>query len=222
MTRYVCTICGYIYDEDAGIPSAGIAPGTKWEQLPDDWKCPLCGAAKSDFRPMDNAPAAAEPAAPIDDGEYRELSVGELSALCSNLARGCDKQYLSRERQLFTELADYFKAGAAAEPEEDPADLLRLVESDLNEGYVSAEAVAKADGDRGAQRVIVWGTKVSRMLSSILARYEKEGSAMLESTGVWVCTICGFVYIGDEPPEKCPVCSVPPRLFKRIERRAVA
>ena len=60
------------------------------------------------------------------------------------------------------------------------------------------------------------------MLSSILARYEKEGSAMLESTGVWVCTICGFVYIGDEPPEKCPVCSVPPRLFKRIERRAVA
>lgn len=50
MKKYVCTICGYIYDEAAGIPNAGIPAGTKWEDLPADWKCPLCGAAKSDFK----------------------------------------------------------------------------------------------------------------------------------------------------------------------------
>lgn len=49
MKKYECTLCGYIYDEAAGIPDAGIAPGTKWESLPEDWVCPLCGAAKSDF-----------------------------------------------------------------------------------------------------------------------------------------------------------------------------
>lgn len=43
--KYVCTICGYIYDETKGISSGGISPGTKWEELPDDWTCPLCGTA---------------------------------------------------------------------------------------------------------------------------------------------------------------------------------
>lgn len=49
MKKYICSICGYIYDEAAGIPDAGIAPGTKWEELPEDWVCPLCGAARSEF-----------------------------------------------------------------------------------------------------------------------------------------------------------------------------
>jgi rubredoxin len=50
MAKYVCTVCGFVYDEANGIPEAGIAPGTKWEDLPDDWVCPLCGAEKSDLR----------------------------------------------------------------------------------------------------------------------------------------------------------------------------
>ena len=49
MKKYVCSVCGYIYDEAAGIPEDGIAPGTLWDQLPEDWVCPLCGAAKSEF-----------------------------------------------------------------------------------------------------------------------------------------------------------------------------
>ena len=47
--KYVCDLCGYIYDEAAGIPDAGIAPGTKWADVPEDWVCPLCGADKSQF-----------------------------------------------------------------------------------------------------------------------------------------------------------------------------
>ncbi len=49
MDRYVCTICGYVYDPEQGDPDNGVAPGTKWEDVPDDWQCPVCGASKSDF-----------------------------------------------------------------------------------------------------------------------------------------------------------------------------
>lgn len=49
MKNYVCSVCGYIYQEAAGIPEDGIAPGTLWEKLPEDWVCPVCGAGKSEF-----------------------------------------------------------------------------------------------------------------------------------------------------------------------------
>jgi rubredoxin len=53
MRKYQCFFCGYIYDEAAGEPDEGIAPGTKWEDIPEDWNCPSCGAAKSDFAMME-------------------------------------------------------------------------------------------------------------------------------------------------------------------------
>ena len=49
MKKYVCNICGYEYDEEKGDPENGIAPGTKFEDLPDNFECPLCGVPKSDF-----------------------------------------------------------------------------------------------------------------------------------------------------------------------------
>ena len=49
MKKYVCVICGYVYDEAAGDPDGGIAPGTKFEDIPDDWVCPLCGVGKDQF-----------------------------------------------------------------------------------------------------------------------------------------------------------------------------
>ena len=51
MKKYVCDLCGYPYDEAAGDPKNGVAPGTAWEDLPEDWVCPLCGADKSNFSP---------------------------------------------------------------------------------------------------------------------------------------------------------------------------
>jgi rubredoxin len=46
---YVCIVCGFIYDEAAGRPEDGIAPGTQWADVPADWACPDCGVAKADF-----------------------------------------------------------------------------------------------------------------------------------------------------------------------------
>jgi rubredoxin len=50
--RYICKVCGYIYEPDVGDPDHGIAAGTAFEDLPDDWVCPVCGAPKNRFAPM--------------------------------------------------------------------------------------------------------------------------------------------------------------------------
>ena len=47
--KYECTVCGYIYDPELGDPDGSIAPGTPFEELPDGWVCPVCGAGKSEF-----------------------------------------------------------------------------------------------------------------------------------------------------------------------------
>ncbi len=51
--KYVCVVCGYVYDEDLGDEANGIAPGTKFEDLPEDYACPLCGVGKDQFEKED-------------------------------------------------------------------------------------------------------------------------------------------------------------------------
>ncbi|HDN85414.1 MAG TPA: rubredoxin [Candidatus Aerophobetes bacterium] len=53
MIKYKCTVCGYIYDPEKGDPDSGIKPGTPFEELPDDWVCPVCGASKDAFEKED-------------------------------------------------------------------------------------------------------------------------------------------------------------------------
>ena len=210
--KYVCQICGYVYDDaKEKVPFA---------ELPDDWKCPLCGAAKSDFKPEANGDekkvvTAIEPM----DADLEKLSAGQLAALCSNLARGCEKQYKQEEADLFKQLADYFTAVVPAVNDASVEKLAKELQTDA-ENYAAVRATADANADRGAARVCVWGEKVTRMLSSLVNRYLNEGEAMLKDTNIWVCTTCGFVYIGDTPPELCPVCKVPDWKFEKIEGRA--
>ena len=49
MAKYVCSVCGYVYDEEVGDSDNGISAGTKFENLPDDWTCPLCSVSKDEF-----------------------------------------------------------------------------------------------------------------------------------------------------------------------------
>lgn len=212
MKKWVCGICGYIYDEEK--------EGAAFETLPESWVCPLCGAGKSAFTPQQSADAAKGRPAPIHPiGEMRQLSAGELSAVCSNLARGCEKQYKEQEATLFREIADYLSAAQTPVPDPSLDKLLDLVRQDLREGYPSLSAAAVAVDDRGTQRICVWGEKVTRMLESLLSRYQKDGEAFLKDIQVWVCTVCGFIYVGDNPPQLCPVCKVPAWKFEKIEGR---
>ena len=220
--KYICSICGYIYDE--------AVEGTPFETLPADWKCPLCKAAKTDFKP--EAAPAPEDTAPqtatadiatntVPEADLKKLSAGQLAALCSNLSRGCEKMYKEEEAGLFRELAAYFTKITPAIPDADVEKLASLLQGDIN-GYDGIRAQADALKDRGAARVCVWGEKVSRMLSSLVTRYLHDGESLLAGTEIWVCTACGFVYIGETPPELCPVCKVPDWKFEKIERRAKA
>jgi len=52
MKKYVCSVCGYVYDPEIGDPDNGVKPGTKFDDLPDTWVCPMCGASKSEFEPV--------------------------------------------------------------------------------------------------------------------------------------------------------------------------
>lgn len=49
MKKYVCTVCGYVYDPEAGDPDSGVAPGTSFENISGDWLCPVCGVGKDMF-----------------------------------------------------------------------------------------------------------------------------------------------------------------------------
>ena len=209
--RYICQICGYVYDD--------VKEKIPFSELPDTWKCPLCGAAKSDFKPEKVKAAAPKAAIQTADADLKELSAGQLAALCSNLARGCEKQYKPEEAGLFRQLADYFTAITPALTDATVEKLSTDLQDDI-ENYASVRATADAEADRGAARICVWGEKVTRMLSSLVNRYLKDGEAMLEDTSIWICTTCGFVYIGDEAPELCPVCKVPAWKFEKIEGRA--
>jgi rubredoxin len=212
MAKYVCSVCGFEYDEAIGIPEAGIAPGTKWEDLPEDWVCPVCGAEKSDFEmegSVDSTPQIVE-AAVAADPDMKELSPLEVSALCSNLARGCEKQYKFEEAELFSELAAFFKSKAVPAKDPDFSQLFELVEKDLEQGIPNANSAAEAVRDRGALRALVWNEKVTRILKSLLTRYQKEGDALFANTGVYVCTICGFIFIGNKLPDVCPICTGQP------------
>lgn len=53
MDKYICTVCDWVYDPEIGDPEHGIAPGTKFEDIPDGWVCPLCGVGKEDFEKID-------------------------------------------------------------------------------------------------------------------------------------------------------------------------
>ena len=227
--KYICQVCGYVYDE--------ASEACPFDQLPDSWQCPWCKAPKTQFKP-EQAEAPAEEAtdtaggagdgagsglagvaAGADDaGDLKQLSPGQLAALCTNLARGCEKQYKEEESKLFAELAAYFTA--AVPPAEDASveALAKQLQDEISL-YPGTRAAADIVRDRGAARALVWGEKVSRMLSSLVGRYLEEGEAMLAGTEIWICTACGFIYIGETPPELCPVCKVPSWKFEKIEGR---
>ena len=208
--RYICQICGYVYDDEK--------EKNPFDQLPEDWKCPLCGAAKTDFTPETSKAEVKKVSVNTETADMKKLSAGQLAAVCSNLARGCEKQYKQKEATLFKELADYFTAITPVKNDATVGNVVKLLQEDIDK-YPTVRAVADQNHDRGAARICVWGEKVTRMLSSLVNRYLNEGEAMLADMDIWVCTVCGFVYIGEQPPELCPVCKVPPYKFEKIEGR---
>jgi len=218
--KYKCSICGYVYDE--------AKEDVAFADLPDDWKCPLCGAPKSAFEPVEEAATVeVTPPAPVSeqvishddiDTSMQQLSMGQMAALCTNLARGCEKQYMPKESALFNELAAWFTKHTPMVNDATVETITSQLQQDIKDYPVINETCIQ-QGDRGAQRVLGWGEKATRMLNSIMGRYQREGDSLLADTEIWVCSVCGFVFIGKSAPELCPVCKVPSWRFNQIERR---
>ncbi len=209
--KYVCPICGYIYDEEK----------VSFAELPDSWVCPLCGAVKSTFSAEAAIGEVKNDLEPVKlDEDMKKVSTGVISAIFSNLARGCEKQYKPEEMKLFAELAEYFKTVTPKEENADIHSLEALIAEDLNSGYSALRAVAQQENDRGTQRICVWGEKVTAIANSLMGRYKADGDEALKNTEIWVCSVCGFIYIGDTAPKLCPVCKVPDWKFEKIEGRA--
>ena len=204
MKKYECTICGYIYDD--------AKESVKFEDLPDDWTCPICGAPKSVFKEIEEEKEET-PAESDEEDNLTELSNSEISYICSNLAKACEKEYLEEEQKLFTELAEHYSS-----KEDLKEGTLENVQNKINEDikeFKHAMDIADKYQDRGAKRVINWSSKATNMMNVILNNYKEKGLDYLKNTKIWVCDICGFIYVGDVPPTVCPICKVPS--FKILE-----
>ncbi len=217
--QYRCQACAYIYDEVLGVPSMGIPPNTRWERLSNNFICPRCRFPKSKFTPVQpvfnssqetneekSFKVAIEGVKSHDN--MHQMSYGELSALCSHLANSCEIQYLFHEAQQFTVLADYYKTRTCQPMDASIDKLAAIMENDLAEAYVRADVAAQAANDRGAKRILKWSQGVTSASSEILSRYKSQGDAFLQNTGVYICEICGYIFIGDTLPRGCPVCHV--------------
>ena len=204
MKKYQCTICGYIYDD--------AQESVKFEELPDDWTCPICGAPKSVFKEIkEEKPSEIKE---IDEEEdLKEMSNSEIAYICSNLAKACEKQYLEEEQKLFTELYKHY-----LNKEKDLEGTLENVKEKVNkdlEEFDKAFQIADKYQDRGAKRVLTWASKATNMMNVIINNYKEKGIDYIKNTKIWVCDICGFIYVGDVPPTVCPICKVPS--FKILE-----
>lgn len=218
MAKYICMICGYVYDEAAGAPDKGIPAGTVWADVTSDFECPLCGAPKAGFDVQEEDSLQEKVVSQELVQAVLDMTPAHMSVLCANLSRGFEKQYKEEQADLFGQLGRYFKE-KVIEPEEASLELLsQAVKKDLDEGIPTAQVVCKEAKQRGSLRAMVWAEKVTRMLSSILKQQASKGNNLTEDKNVYVCEICGFVYIGDEVPDICPVCKVPSMKINKIGR----
>ena len=203
--QYICTICGYMYDDEV--------EKVPFSQLPDDWTCPLCGASKDLFEPvgLDEEKVSEEVVETAKENEtiYSNFTAKEMAALFSNLANGCEKQYEFEAQKNFLELASYFdqKAGNMQESQET---LISLLKEDVTSAYVTGKEACKED--RGTLRALTWGEKVTKVQQMLAA----QGPNALDGKHLFVCSVCGFMYIGQTAPKLCPVCKVPDWKFIQI------
>ena len=220
MRKFECSVCGFVFDESEGLPRKGIPAKTKWENIPGDFFCPICNASKSEFKLLGEAvhtPVFSGENTPVAD--MGELSAGEISAICSNLAKGCEMQRLTAEMESFKKIAEYFKTKMVAEKGMTLKDAAKMLAEDLSDRLPVAYAAAKSNSDRGALRSLVWSEKTGTMMKSLFDRYAKDGDAMLENTNIYVCEVCGYIHLGNAAPGVCPVCKVPEFKIHPVERR---
>ena len=263
MRSYVCEVCGWIYSEADGCPDAGIAPGTKWADVGEDFVCPLCGAGKAEFKPV---PQAEPAAAPFDKKVTRNFSYGlfVLTARDGEKDNGCiintavqaaseplrvsicvnkanythdmilktgafNLSFLSEKSQFATYQNFGFQSGRDVEKLEKisfrrAANGIAYLTDECN-AYLSGKVVQSIDLGSHTMFIadVTGGEVLSKDPSVTYAYYfanikPKPGAPKEAKKTGWVCTICGYIYEGEElPPDYiCPICKHPASDFQKL------
>lgn len=142
---------------------------------------------------------------------HPELKI--LPVIFSNLQKAAEKQQDADAAERFGFLSSKYDKGTTHV--KDYSSLKQLVAEDLS-GYGEVQTAAELSGDRGVQRALRWGQKVTAIQKSLIDRYSSKGEALLEGKNLYVCEACGFIFLGDAVPAICPVCKAPASRFSKI------
>lgn len=143
-----------------------------------------------------------------------DLSDNALSIIFSNLAKAAEKQQKYEISAAYLKLADSYKKSDRS------CDLSSIKEElnvSLTEEYPQLKTLAEEKGDRGVQRALIWGQKVTAIQKSLIDRYLSKGEALTDGKEIYLCEACGFIFLGTETPALCPVCKAPISRFSKIQ-----
>ena len=137
-----------------------------------------------------------------------------LPVIFSNLQKASDKQQQYEDAEMFGKLSERYAAAPAEKASFE--ELEKMLSENLKESYPRLQKDAEALNDRGAQRALRWGQKVTAIQKSVISRYLKKGESLLEDQYLFVCEACGFIFLGDAAPDICPVCKAPSSRFSKV------
>jgi len=229
MKKYKCTVCGYIYDPAQGDPTQGIAPGTPFEALPAEWRCPRCKQGKDKFVPMEEE----KPANPYA-GTQTEKNL-EAAFAGESMARNKYTYFASKaKKEGFEQIAALFLQTAENEKEHaklwfkelngigDTAENLAAAAAGENYEWTDMyEGFAKTADEEGFHEL----AERFRGVAAIEKHHEERYRALLHNVEakevfaksevkVWECRNCGHIVVGTAAPEVCPVCNHPQSYFE--------
>ena len=227
--KHICTICKYEYDPSKGDPTQSIAPGTPFEQLPSDWKCPRCRQGKDKFVPMDELKPANPYAGTQTEKNLHAAFAGESEARnkYTYFASKAKKEGYEQIAALFLQTAENEKEhaklwykelngiGTTAENLAAAADGENYEWTDMYEGF------AKTADEEGFHEL----AERFRGVAAIEKHHEERYRALLHNVEakevfaksevkVWECRNCGHIVVGTHAPEICPVCNHPQAYFE--------
>ena len=229
MKKYKCTICKYEYDPAQGDPTQGIAPGTPFEQLPADWKCPRCKQGKEKFVPVEESKPANPYAGTQTEKNLHAAFAGESEARnkYTYFASKAKKEGFEQIAALFLQTAEnekehaklWFKElngiGTTAENLAAAAAGENYEWTDMYEGFArTAEAEGFPELAAKFRGVAAIEKHHEERYRALLHNVEAKEVFAKSEVKVWECRNCGHIVIGTQAPEVCPVCNHPQAYFE--------
>ncbi len=228
MKKYKCTICKYEYDPAKGDPTQGIAPGTPFEALPADWKCPRCKQGKEKFEPIEE-PKANPYAGTQTEKNLHAAFAGESEARnkYTYFASKAKKEGFEQIAALFLQTAEnekehaklWFKElngiGTTAENLAAAAAGENYEWTDMYEGFArTAEAEGFPELAAKFRGVAAIEKHHEERYRALLHNVEAKEVFAKSEVKVWECRNCGHIVVGIQAPDVCPVCNHPQAYFE--------